>query len=361
MSLTLLLTGLQATGWAQELTESQEFEPTFEELKEFPAVLPSGESYNSDCCPQTVAPCAEAQSGSIFAGIEYRLIRTHFSEAVAFARVNEAIGPGGLERTVNAEELEFDYESSPRFFIGYRGEVADLRFSYWQLDSDVHVGDQAGPAETFVDPFGGTARPGSTISTSASVEMNVFDFEYVRPLNFCRPGLGLIYTAGLRFAEIDQYYDSSVDAVGGNLPSEGVFSADFSGVGPYVTLTGQTYHGHRRQFSLLAKGGMALLVGQHELGSAVTFPGLIQSEQNADRTRVVPVLESELGGAWRPSDRLTISAGWLVQSWLNMGTSGGTFYGNQMNVPQPVNAFVGADDSDIMSFDGLFVRAEMAF
>jgi hypothetical protein len=46
-----------------------------------------------------------------------------------------------------------------------------------------------------------------------------------------------------------------------------------------------------------------------------------------------------------------VSAGWMFQSWWDLGASGGTFGG----------WFSGADDSNIMSFDGLFLRAEFCY
>jgi hypothetical protein len=73
------------------------------------------------------------------------------------------------------------------------------------------------------------------------------------------------------------------------------------------------------------------------------------------------MLESELGVTWAPESCFTISAGWMFQAWMNLGTSGGTFNGQNLPIGPVNNAFGGADDADIMSFDGLFVRAEVNF
>src|SRR3712207_4030212 len=51
-----------------------------------------------DGCGQCASDCC--CSGGLFAGGEYLYIRTHFSEAVAFATVNDAITPTGLRRSV---------------------------------------------------------------------------------------------------------------------------------------------------------------------------------------------------------------------------------------------------------------------
>jgi hypothetical protein len=163
----------------------------------------------------------------------------------------------------------------------------------------------------------------------------------------------------LRFADVEQFYDSTISA-GGAVTSEGVFEVEYFGVGPYLSLTGETRHGACRQFSLFAKGAMALLVGQYDVSNDVTLPG-VSGGQSADRVRTTPVLESELGMAWLPNDRIRLTAGWLFQAWFNLGASGGTFDGEQLPVAPIDTAFGGADDSDIMSFDGLFLRAEIGY
>jgi hypothetical protein len=112
--------------------------------------------------------------------------------------------------------------------------------------------------------------------------------------------------------------------------------------------------------SLFAKGGAALLVGSYSVSSGASFTGFTGG-QEAERTITVPVLETELGAKWRPSDRFTLSAGWLFQAWIDLGVSGGTFYGTQIPLAPAPNAFGGADDANIMSFDGLFVRAQYDF
>ena len=59
-----------------------------------------------------------------------------------------------------------------------------------------------------------------------------------------------------------------------------------------------------------------------------------------------------------------LSAGWLVQAWFDLGVSGGTFSGQNLpavGFPPIQNVFGGADDANIMGFDGVFVRAEYNF
>jgi hypothetical protein len=68
-----------------------------------------------------------------------------------------------------------------------------------------------------------------------------------------------------------------------------------------------------------------------------------------------------LAAEWRPTNRFNVRAGWLFQAWFNIGTSGGGFDGENLPLAPVDTAFGQTDDADIMSFDGLFVRAEYSF
>jgi hypothetical protein len=74
-------------------------------------------------------------------------------------------------------------------------------------------------------------------------------------------------------------------------------------------------------------------------------------------TRMVPTTEIELGMKWQPNDNWSVSAGWFFQAWFDLGM--GT---------QTTSHLLGGlgpqfllDDSNIMSWDGLTVRAEYSF
>ena len=312
----------------------------------------------SGCCnTESCNPCG----GGFFVGAEYLYLRTSFSEAVAFATVTDSFSPAGLTRSVQASELDFDYDSSFRAFVGYDlGNCSDIQITYWYVDTDTAVSGQPVAGQIIVDPFGNLAVPGMDIDTSASVRLNVFDLDYVKRLNFRQNQLGLKLAAGLRAAEIDQQYDSLISA-GGTMVSAGSFDANFAGLGPHFGLEGHTWHGPQSQFSLFGKMGAAILIGQYDVNSGIEVPGFAVGGQSADRLRAVPVLESELGLSWRPHSTITLSAGYMFQAWFNVGVSGGTFDGENLPVAPVDTAFGGADDGDIMSFDGLFLRAEARF
>jgi hypothetical protein len=315
-----------------------------------------------DTCEQGCEDeCGPACGSCFFAGGEYLHLRTHFSEAVAFATVTDGLSNQGFNRQVIAHELDFDYESSFRVFLGFHlTDCCDVRFTYWYLDTDTNVTGVAGPGQTIVDPFGNLGLVGSSINTMAAVNMDVYDIEFQRPVDFACGGIGFLYSAGVRFADVEQFYNSEIAGPTGVVTGEGRFDVDFFGIGPYLGVKGQTFHGACDQFSLFARGATALLVGQYDITTRVAVPGASGS-QGANRVRMVPVLESEIGASWQPSDRFQLSAGWMFAAWFNLGASGGTFDGERLPVAPVDTAFGGADDADIMSFDGLFVRAQIGY
>ncbi|HEX6986837.1 MAG TPA: Lpg1974 family pore-forming outer membrane protein [Planctomycetaceae bacterium] len=338
-----------------------------------PAVIQAGHYAAPDCttCGPGCGPtCAGAFSGSrwsLYGGADYLHIRPHFSEAIGFAEVTQT--PDAF-RSVG-RDLDFDYDSSFRVFAGATtGDQGDgFRFTYTDLSGDTRVdGTAVAPGTFLVDPYGnvvggaGVIDPnsrlfgqiipgGDAIRTEASVDVDVFDLEYVRPLAFSSSDWSAEWSAGLRVADVDQFYASTVTA--GGLPlAYGDFLVDYLGVGPKLGVRGD-----RSVFgsglSLFAAGGGSLLVGEYEVTSSNTVlaPATFRASQEEYVTRTVPVLETELGAAYRLGDNIRLSAGWMFQAWFDLGTSGGKFGG----------FFSGADDANVMSFDGLMLRAEIGF
>jgi hypothetical protein len=290
-----------------------------------------------------------------FAGAEFLYLRTHFSQAYAYARVFQTLTPP-ISRDVEAVQLPFEYDPSVRAFIGYQlGEDAgDIRLTYWHFRTDAKtsevVGSEAGLSQFIVDPLGSMAQSGDFIRAQASVEMNVFDLDYETSFLARNSCWSLTGSVGVRIADVKQNYaDPIVDPTGAAV-STGRFSAHFVGAGPRLGVEARRYLGHSDRFSLYARADGALLLGSYDFTAAATLP-VIAANQSVTLTRLIPVAEMELGASWQPWKALTFSAGWLFQAWFDLGASGGQFGG----------IYVPEDTANIMSFDGLVLRAELAF
>lgn len=308
-----------------------------------------------------------------YAGAEFLLIRPHWSEAIAFAQGTQTAS----SFQTAARELQFDYDPSLRAFAGYRfgNGRGELRFTYSHLPGDIDVsadGSALGAGEFIVDPLGnlvGTVvvidpsdrrfgtpdailTGGDFIRTRATVETNVYDVDFVKPVLLKSPNWAVSWSAGARIADVDQYYESVITNAGAPF-ARGEFSVDFIGAGPRLGFEARRYLGQACRLSVFANGHGALLVGDYDVrfSNATTVPVPFVARQESSLTRTVPVMETELGASWCVSDSLSLTLGWLFQAWLDLGTSGGQFGG----------FFAGADDTNVMSFDGLSLAAEWTF
>ena len=302
-----------------------------------------------------------------FVGADYLLVRPHFSEATAFARGTQ----NSSSMHITAQDIEFPYDSSFRVFAGYRFEGTDteLRFTYTRLTADTQ--DDAAnfsPGHFAVDPFGNIAgvavelNPdsarfgqqivgGDRINTSSDLALNVFDLDIIKPIMFLCGGWELKYTAGVRIAQLHQSYQSVI-LDSGAFFAGGEYTADFTGAGPRVGLQTSRYFGRCRQYSLFAQTYGSILVGEYDMhfGQTTASPSF-QATQDTDDIRVLPVAEAEIGAGWSPIPWFNMSAGWLFQAWFDLGSSGGTFGG----------FYTITENSNIMAFEGFFLRAELTF
>ncbi len=310
--------------------------------------------------------CCDPQSAFV-AGAEFLLIRPHFSEAIAFANGAQTLGTWDT----SARALNFGYEGALRTYLGYRlaDNSGELRFTYWHANNTTRVdGAVGGPGQFIVDPFGNlagsvtvinpadprfltTLTGGDSIRTQASVRTNVYDLDFIKPFSFEQGSWQFEWSAGVRLADINQFYESAITNAG-NPFSTGSFTADFLGAGPRLGLQVEHHFGSQSCFSVFANTHGSLLLGDHqvEFNNTDAATGFAMSQAET-MTRTIPVLETELGTTTRLWNRFDLSLGWMFQAWYDLGTSGGTFGG----------FFTGADDSNVMSFDGLFVRGQFEY
>lgn len=285
----------------------------------------------------------------LYGGADYLLLRMHFSEAIAFVTVTDSLQNGLPHEQSQARELNFSYNSAFRTYLGYHlAPQADLQFTFLHFNTSVSVnGTSSSPAQFNIDAFADRAGFGQSIQTNASVQLNAFDFDYVKPLSFHNGRLNLRAAAGVRLADVRQSYGSNTYDALGNVMGQGTFATHFFGAGPHFGLQAQARQHANSPFSLLARGAGSLLVGGYDISSGAVFTGVGGADQLASRTLTIPVIEAELGAAWQPTPTFTLSAGWMFQAWWDLGVSGGTNGGKYIEV----------DDSNIMAFDGLFTRA----
>ena len=124
-------------------------------------------------------------------------------------------------------------------------------------------------AVAVIDPrdarFGNVLVGGDLIRTEATVQMNVFDVDFIRSFSPENSRWDFHWSAGVRIADIDQFYESVI-TLGGNPLTRGDFFVDFVGAGPRLGFEGRRYFGAEGRLSLFANAHAALLVGKYDVG-----------------------------------------------------------------------------------------------
>jgi hypothetical protein len=341
-------------------------------------------------CMNRTGPCCDGE-GAGFAGLlsrpiqlvfgaEYIYAKANFSDDLAFVRQDLVAGGETWEC------YDFDYNSSYGFYGGvYLPDCGgSLLFNFRRLTSDAEV---AASSTSTVDIFG-PFEIDDNIEGNADVDLKTYDVTFAKtiplgcPLDTCGgkgcgdccddtccgdgscesgccgggwcPAWDITWSGGVRFADASWARGlNAFDPLNGNAFIDGYQTTmNFQGFGGRVGLMGRRYIGRRGLFSLYGKGDWSLLLGDVELETLVTNQaGTAFIRKNCEQ--IIPVTEIELGGSVHLGCHATLSAGYFWAAWHDLGMSE-TYDFNQFQVSH-------YDDANILGFDGLFARAEVAF
>ena len=155
-----------------------------------------------------------AGDGQWILGADFLYVRSHFSQATAFAAGSQTAS----SYHIAAEPLDLQYTPSFRVFAGYRfdGSDTELRFTYTRLTADTQSDAGNFSAGHFaVDPFGNVVGTvvvvnpagaefghaivgGDHIQATADMTVNVYDLDLIKPLMCVCGGWQLKYSVGVR-------------------------------------------------------------------------------------------------------------------------------------------------------------------
>jgi len=303
--------------------------------------------------------------GQFFFGAEYIYARASFSEALAYV-VTDANNPQGGNEFV---EYDFDYSSSYRFYGGYRIPDCgcEIVFEYARYESDATAHIDPTVSQTVVGAYEINGRQ----QNYADVDIDSYGVGIARtiPLGGCGDACGagcgwcplwdITWSAGLRFAEVG--WGRNQIAIGGTptapfIDSTATTQLRFDGVGARIGLLGRRYIGRKGLASIYAKGDFSLLVGNMSISTitqdVVNVDPPVFSHRNSAR-RVIPVTEIEAGVSAHLGDHVTLSAGYFISAWHDLGMRD-TYEFDLFQLSH-------YDDANILGFDGYFARAEVAF
>lgn len=314
-------------------------------------------------------------------GAEYIYAKANFSDALAF--VEQDIVNGGE----NWRCYDFEYNSSYGFYGGvYLPDCGGaMMFNFRRMTSDADV---AADSSSTVDIFG-PFEVDNNVEGHADVDLRTFDLSFAKTIplgcalqcgcgkdcgdccddpccgdgscgsdacgcGWC-PAWDITWSGGIRFADVNWSRGlDSFDPLNNRAFIDGYNTTmNFEGFGPRVGLMGRRYIGRRGLVSLFARGDWSLLLGDVELETLVTNQAGTAFHRK-DCEQIIPVTEIELGGSVHLGSHATLSSGYFWSAWHDLGTSETYDFQSQFQVGH-------YDDANILGFDGLFARVEVAF
>jgi hypothetical protein len=348
-------------------------------------------SYNScSTCSSGCSGCPSCSAGGggmggflnrpiqLVVGAEYIYAKANFSDALAF--VEQDLNEAG--ETWHC--FDFDYNSSFSVYGGiYLPDCGGaVIFDYTRLTSDASTSAQSVDLETNIfGPF----EVDDNIEGFADVEINNYDLGFAKTIPLgcplecgkscgdgcddaccdstcCGDGCGgcwcpawdITWMAGIRYADVNWARGlDSFDPLNDFAFIDGYRTTmNFDGFGGRVGLMGRRYIGRRGLVSLYARGDWSLLIGDVELETLVTNAAGTAFHRK-DCEQIIPVTEIELGSSIHLGSNATLSAGYFLAAWHDLGMSE-TYTFPQFQVSH-------YDDGNILGFDGAFARVEIAF
>ena len=327
--------------------------------------------------------CANGGGTRYFVGGELLYVRANPSEAVTF-----------LHRDTDDffdvfNQFNFDYESSFRFYGGCRNCCGEeVRFTWTRFDNGSSFASPTVPDATgttqFIAPLEVVATiNGSRVEGSADVELDSFDLGWSKtiplgsPLGCCDSGCGdccdpcgdgccdpcgswcpawdITFTGAVRGVDMSGNRNYRAVDASENVLTVGSSDFDFEGMGGRVGLMGRRYFGRQGVCSVYLKGDISVLAGEYstlqqrqDLSGSVPGPVI---EQSIACRHIIPVTEIEAGGTVFVTCNTSITGGYFLSAWHDLGFRDEYDYGLQTSY----------DDANIMGFDGFFLRMETAF
>lgn len=242
---------------------------------------------------------------------------------------------------ITSQQVDFDHgaDFAPLVQLGYLGEGGlGVRGRWWTLSSNDAISKSvtSSPGETEFIQFPDMLGVGgllnltflvggpddASLTFSHDLSMDVFDLEGVWSTQLGRTSL--LFSAGVRYAQMDQAYGLSVEGERINL-----FRQDFDGVGPTTSLQVSRRIG-QTNLSLYGLSRGSLLFGEAEQRSQFPFgeigPGDLDGGfgRTATSDSIRPVGELELGANWCHHigrREFFIESGFVGMVWFDAGNA----------------------------------------
>ena len=313
-----------------------------------------GHCCSSRCCSGT---CLH-RSG-VFADYLYWQVR---DVDMPYAVPQDGIGGVGTVPVGEVGVLDFDYSSG--FRTGFDLAIdccssVSATFTWYETNTNDFTSADAPDVVQPLVLFPGTFNAGFTAqaaSAAYSLDLQMADLDYSAVWTQ-GSRYHINYLAGVRYGHLDQSFRSVFPFA----PPDGTTTVDsdinFDGGGIRLGLEGERLMLPARGIRVYAKGVASVLAGDFRSSylQVNQFNG-IEAATSIRDSRVVPILEYELGLSWQNCrDTVRVSAGYYFSCWSNVVTTP-----EYIDAVQNTNYVdVGDDGEDDISFEGLVARLEL--
>lgn len=276
---------------------------------------------------------SSASEAAWYSGFDIVIAKPLYSSNVGL-RESEQVN--SQQFSIDNAEFDYDYQTSPRVWIGYQGSSAiGVRATWWQFANQANEISTAPSANgfgrvehpSFGDVDISAITPTERMMANASLDVYAIDLELTRNAEI---GAGtFLLSGGLRFASLDQSYN----AVLLNSNSIAAGSIDYRqhvrGIGP--TFSASTARNLTERWQWYALGRGSLLVGEGnerlEAGEDLDFVNPQRTTEVGRRDQLLPILDLQLGstlalnrwGRFQPA----IRGGWELSWWGDVGNNSG--------------------------------------
>ncbi|MEQ8849713.1 Lpg1974 family pore-forming outer membrane protein [Botrimarina sp.] len=316
----------------------------------------------------------------VFGGGEWISLRSNLSEATAYRELDLN------EDLETLHQFDSEYSGSYRVFGGVRMAecAAEVRFTYSSFDTDGGFnaptqGDSTATGISYTAPLEIVPGEGDTLFGRSSVSMDIYDIEFRKtiplgcPLScgdcgdcgvcadpcgcgpFC-PAWDITWIGGIRVADVESSLLYGVDRDPANSAlsaNPGTNTVEFDGVGLRFGMLGRRYFGRSGLVSAYVRGDISLLLGD-VTNTASRDP--LFTDVTMTTTQIVPVTDIEAGLTGYLTQNITMSVGYMLSAWHDLGHR--LEYDFTAGTPTQI---VSADDANLLTLDGFFIRAEAAF
>jgi hypothetical protein len=318
----------------------------------------------SDC-----VPCNYFAQNGWYLGGDYVSARANFSDPAAIAVRTET--NGGLNFYDRIVPYDTGYQSTFRVNAGYRWGACgeSLNFSYFNFtDNSVVESPEVNAGVIVAGPFALNPLPGERLRTELDIEANVYDLDYAKRIPLCTsnsdpcgdgccPPWAISWSAGARVGRLNLNSPTQLFDVNGALLFDALSEVSFVGAGPKVGLEGRRYLGEMQRWSVFGKSSLSLLLGQYDVEQRLITIGTGEvGRQSHNYTRIVPVLDLEVGLSRQLGKKTLLTAGYFMQAWIDVSTVNNL---NEQGVGELAPANV--DDANMTMFDGFMLRIERTF